>query len=295
MPFTREDNESKSRFLQRLGILSDVSQGSVERAKQLDWSNLKKIAKSPTWNTANPIVNSQSIVNGDDANCEVFFNSYSGADVNIYLLIDRADVKAETRNFCPMREIQTLSVTSARSVHPVRRLGESHVVEYTRGARTIAGTMVCVSGDADPFARLNMKSIREKRSDSPFFTDELPMFSILIIASDEYGHVSHAGLTDITITNFGQTFSESDMYLENTYTYVARYYHPLLPDPDLLNRYAVTSPGTNKLSRNFLGIKGTGKLVRKVLDYREMLAQFPLSEVDGIQDWVRREKEKKIK
>ena len=66
MPFTREDNESKSRFLQRLGILSDISQGAVERAKQLDWSNLKKVAKSPTWNTANPIVNSQSMVNGDD-------------------------------------------------------------------------------------------------------------------------------------------------------------------------------------------------------------------------------------
>lgn len=248
MAITQKPNEPTHRFLNRLGIISAQYQGVEQRYEELRWSEINK--KDPV--SLNPFLQLAGAAGQYEENT---FNSYSGADVSIYLLFDRADIKAKYRDFYPFREIQTLSVSSARSVHPVRRLGESHVVEYTRGARTIAGTMVCVSGDRDPFAKASLKSIREKASSEPFFTDELGMFSILIICSDEYGHVSHAALSDITITNFGQTFSEGDMFLENTYTYVARFYHPLLPDPDILNRRPAKG-GSNKLSKQFVNIWG---------------------------------------
>ena len=190
---------------------------------------------------------------GDDY--EFLFNSYSGSDVQIFLLMDVADAAGRTRNFRPFREIQTLSISAARSVHPVRRLGESHVTEYTRGARTIAGTMVCATGTLDVFGGVGSRSRREKASQTPFFVDEVPSFSVLITCVNEYGQSSHAALTDVTLSNYGTNFSSDDMYLESTYTYVARFYHPLLRDPKLLNMMmargrsnklsvAVRSPGT---------------------------------------------------
>ena len=209
-----------------------------------------------------PITHKGNVVNAANPQSEIknklltdedtapWFNSFSGSDVSVYLVIDRSDIKRGDRgrrNFQPIRELQTLSVSSARSVHPVRRLGESHVAEYTRGGRTIAGSMVCVTGDQDVFAKAGQKSNRERASSEPFFTDELPLFNILIVAANEYGQVAHAALTDITLTNFGITFSEADLYLESTYTYAARYYHPLLPDPEFLNNIDYDG-GTNKLS-----------------------------------------------
>jgi hypothetical protein len=217
--------------------------------------NWDKIVNRPSFNPLDP--QSKILVRDDTVGEDPYFNSYSGTDVSIYLLFDDGDTNQGIRNFRPFREIQTLSVSSARSVHPVRRLGESHVTEYTRGARTIAGSMVCVSGDRDPLAKIAAKSLREKSSDVPFFTDELPAFNILIMASDEYGNVSHAALTDLTITNFGQTFSADDLYLENTYTYVARYYHPLLPDPSVLNHLPQRYGPRNRASKVFINGWGT--------------------------------------
>lgn len=280
MSITKETNESTARFLQRLGLLSGKSNQADSRYESLTWEGLKqnRNAKSPAYNPDYPITSFEDALGQEEP-----IYSYSGSDVGIYLLIDISDAQEKVRNFFPMREIQTLSISSARSVHPVRRLGESHVTQYTRGARTIAGTMVCVAGQLDPFARINVRSIREKGANTPFFTDELPSFSILIVASDEYGHVSHAALSDLTISNFGQTFSEADMYLENTYTYVARFYHPLLPDPDLLNTIHSKPDNTNKLSS-----KSTSNTpnISKARKLNEMY-KYPIFSEEEIEEFIR--------
>lgn len=187
------------------------------------------------------------ILQNESGDHEFIFNSYSGADVQIFLMVDVADARSKTRNFRPFREIQTLSISAARSVYPVRRLGESHVAEYTRGARTIAGTIVCATGTLDVFGGIASRSKKEKASQTPFFVDEVPSFSILITCVNEYGQSSNAALTDITLSNFGTNFSSDDMYLESTYTYVARFYHPLLRDPTMLNDLALRGK-SNKLS-----------------------------------------------
>ena len=184
------------------------------------------------------------------------YNSFSGSDTNIYFLMDfqdALDISPEEKakhKYKPISEIQTLSISSARSVHPVRRLGESHVTEYTRGARTIAGSMVFALGEKDIFSDIAVRSKRERITDAPFFSDEMPSFAILITCINEYGHVAHAALTDVTLTNFGTTHSESNMYLESTYTYVARYYHPLIPDPSILDNLDLKELG-NGLSTVF--------------------------------------------
>lgn len=252
-PLLNPGNVSRKNFLESLGLLTGGDQTELNRRfESLNWDELINININPRLDPLGLLKNAigNPITRDDTVGEDPYFNSYSGSDVAIYLLYDDGETYQGIRNFRPFREITTLSVSSARSVHPVRRLGESHVTEYTRGARTIAGSMVCISGDRDPILKIAAQSQKEKFSNAPFFTDEVPSFSVLIMASDEYGNVSHAALSDVTITNFGQTFSVDDMYLENTYTYVARFYHPLLPDPSVLNKLRPIG-SVNRLSRVF--------------------------------------------
>lgn len=126
-------------------------------------------------------------------------------------------------------ELQTLSISSARSVAPVRRLGEAHVHEYLRGPRTIAGSMVFTTFSRDVFAEM----YRLHGSDSfnpevPMHVDQIPEFHILIQASNEYGTFGAMALVGVTLTNFGTTLSVHDLMLESSYTYVARMMYPFV-------------------------------------------------------------------
>jgi hypothetical protein len=127
-------------------------------------------------------------------------------------------------------ELSTLSISSARSVFPVRRLGESHVKDYTRGARTIAGTMVFALLDRDVFAELYRDNPKELIGGAPFFVDQIPEFNIFIAGANEYGGTISAGLVGITLTNCGMTLSVDDIYTEVTYTYVAQHFFPVVAD-----------------------------------------------------------------
>lgn len=126
-------------------------------------------------------------------------------------------------------ELQTLSISSARSVAPVRRIGESHVHEYIRGPRTIAGSMVFTTFSRDVFAEF----YRLHGADSfdvnvPMHVDQIPEFHILIQANNEYGTFGAMALVGVTLTNFGTTMSVHDLMLESSYTYVARMMYPFV-------------------------------------------------------------------
>lgn len=125
-------------------------------------------------------------------------------------------------------ELATISISSARSVHPVRRLGESHVHDYTRGARTVAGTLVFAMLDRDVFAEVYRDNPKEVQAAAPFFVDQIPEFNIYVAASNEYGGTASAGLLGITLTNWGQTLSVDDIYTEVTYTFVAKFWLPFV-------------------------------------------------------------------
>lgn len=144
-------------------------------------------------------------------------------------------------------QIQTLTVSSMRTLGPVRVLGETPVRAYTRGPRTIAGSMIFSLIDDDPFARFAQLADIEQLIHQPFFVDQVPVFDVLI-----YGETEHieqqilyakdavtlveepgatAALLDCTLANFGMTWSINDMMLEGTYTYEARGFLPWVRDP----------------------------------------------------------------
>jgi hypothetical protein len=130
-------------------------------------------------------------------------------------------------------ELQTITISSARSFGPVRRLGEIEPVCYKGGARTIAGTMVFAVMNKDVFAQMYQglaDGMSENITKGPDFVDSMPPFHILIRGYNEYGASASALLIDAKITNFGTTFSVDDMFTESTYNYVAKHYIPFVSD-----------------------------------------------------------------
>jgi len=157
--------------------------------------------------------------------------SYSGSDI-IALIYIPQQINNVTQNngFIEIEDkLQTLTVSSARSVSPVRRLGETTPTAYTRGSRTIAGSMVFTTGLRDAFVNALTKSVDdgEPTREPVLFVDQIPKFSMVLQANNELGGISTALLVNITLTNFGTTFSIDDIYTESTFTYVAEQYMPL--------------------------------------------------------------------
>jgi hypothetical protein len=125
-------------------------------------------------------------------------------------------------------EIQTLTVSSRRSVNPVRRLGEKSPAYYTRGPRTWAGSMVFVMLDGDVMLQLYRRTEADPIDNEPFFAvDRLPPFNILITGINEYGALVEGALLGVTLIATGETFSIDDMYTEQQFTYVARWRIPM--------------------------------------------------------------------
>lgn len=176
---------------------------------------------------------------------EIVLNSFTGSDIDCSIAIPKPERWDEYKQLVGLSEdyewpgtkrwaeIETLTISSARSVSAVRRLGEYHAFEYTRGARTIAGSMVFTSFSRDVFAELYKLHPGENFSTStggspPMHVDQIPPFHIIMTGVNEYGAIGQSLLLNVTLTNFGTTLSVHDLKTEATYTYVAQFYIPMV-------------------------------------------------------------------
>jgi hypothetical protein len=160
---------------------------------------------------------------------ETGFQSFAGTDISVFgyianEYINSSLTRGENRGFVPFSQIQTLSISSTRSVSPVRVLGRSSPLAYTRGARTFAGTMVFASINHDVFKQLYALSATESSMyhSTSITSDQIPPFNIVIVAANEKGAACTQAVYDVTLVNYGTTYSIDDLYTEVTYTYVAR-------------------------------------------------------------------------
>ena len=66
--------------------------------------------------------------------------------------------------------------------------------------------------------------------DTPYFKiDQLPPFNVTILFSDEYGHASYRRLLGLEFITDGTVYSIQDMLTEQTFSYMASEFTPLLP------------------------------------------------------------------
>jgi hypothetical protein len=169
------------------------------------------------------------------------FQSFAGVDISAFIympLITKASLKPEytgwgaekTTKAKALASLQTLSISTTRSISPVRVFGRSSAVGYTRGARTIAGTMVFAAVNQDVFQDVYDQDIAESSlgSSSSLLSDQLPPFSVVITAANEKGGAAIQVLHGITLVNYGTTYSIDDLYTEVTYSYVATDLLPLI-------------------------------------------------------------------
>jgi hypothetical protein len=127
-------------------------------------------------------------------------------------------------------ELQTISISSHREKFPVRALGATYAKSYTRGSRTIAGSMIFTVFDTnvlDQFLQAHPSDFDAHVGETSALIDQIPPFDITIAFANELGQVSRMAIYGVEFVNEGMTMSIEDMLLENVVQYIARDYDPM--------------------------------------------------------------------
>ena len=142
--------------------------------------------------------------------------TFSGSDTLVFIILP---------NTAPivLGSITTFSYSSYRAKKPVQTLGSILTKGVAKGSRIIAGTMV--------FTILNKHWVNELISVVPWlreachrvvYSDELPLFDLLIVSANEYGRHVSMRIQGVDITDEAGTLSVNDIYSENTFSFIAR-------------------------------------------------------------------------
>ena len=144
--------------------------------------------------------------------------------------------------------LQTMSVQSHREKFAVRALGHAYVKGYTRGPRTIAGSMIFTVFNEHALAELTRRLGQSKSYGErdaflrTILPDQLPPLDLTVVFANEYGSISQLRLFGVEFINDGATYSIEDLMTENIINFVARDADPM------------TSHGNIALHRNQAGM-----------------------------------------
>ena len=135
-------------------------------------------------------------------------------------------------DFQPMKVISNVPVGDLRVFDLEVEDRHTFIVNFIKVHNTIAGSLIFTIAARDVFAKVMSYASTETLYGRavPFFVDQLPEFTVLISATNEYGQTASAAIVGVRLSNFGQTMSVDDIYTESSYSYVARFYFPLIAD-----------------------------------------------------------------
>lgn len=158
----------------------------------------------------------------DEAGKQVF-HSYSGCDIQA-VVFNAAAGKLEK-----LANIQTLSYSVHREKFPVRALGTTHVRQYVRGPRTIAGSLIFTVFDQSVLGNFLNMAFKETEVNNfrPITVDQIPPFHIVLLFASEYNVLSFMNIYNVEVVNEGQTMSVEDLITENVCQFVATHIAPL--------------------------------------------------------------------
>ena len=207
--------------------------------------------------------------------------SLSGCDIQA-LIVNRPIGLASTpqgsqTKIFKFADVHTISWSSYREKRPVRACGCVAVKGYTRGPRTVAGSMIvtilststlvellgATDGEAD--ASLG-PMVRNWRYIS---LDQIPPFDIYIQGVNEFGQASWMGIYGIEIQTEGGTFSVEDILSEMTIEYTARHKSPIRPlgrEPDVAKEFANQMRAWASVSKTVSDCLASPALAQKVQD-----------------------------
>lgn len=131
-----------------------------------------------------------------------------------------------------LSELQTISLSSFRDKQQVRACGTVYPKGFTRGPRTVAGSMIFTVFDRNVlFSLLTAQEadVDMNRPFSPAVLDQMPPLDLTILFANEYGSLSRMSIYGVEFISEGQSMSIEDMFLENQVQYVARDWDPMTP------------------------------------------------------------------
>lgn len=146
--------------------------------------------------------------------------SYSGCDIRAVATDSRTGASKVFAN------LSTLSYSIHREKFPVRALGSTYAKDYTRGPRTIAGTLVFTV--FDKYALWDIAAAKAKydtgigESAHSLLGDQMAPFNISCVFTNELGDISTLTLYNVELVDEGQVMSINDIYIESTHSFVAR-------------------------------------------------------------------------
>jgi len=210
----------------------------------LDDSTLGSLINTPYWwplgdkgysknQTENEKIARRRAIDGQQSyysNAYGFFNSFSGADIIAYIHIPPQAIGGDEIQGPNLQteavvgvlgNLQTISYSTFREVEPVRSLGKTYSDAYTRGPRTVAGTLIWTVLDQYVLAEALKYSYVDSYDPTTILIDQIPPFNIIITFNNEYGDVATMGIYGIRIVNEGSTFSIDDMITEQTNSFMA--------------------------------------------------------------------------
>lgn len=167
---------------------------------------------------------------------DTFYKTFSGTDTLVFILIPNTKPIV-------LGSLSTISYSTFRIKKPVPLISEINVSGYTKGVRTVAGTMI--------FTLVNQHWVNELIDAIPCLgqfdslkPDELPLFDLLIVSANEYGASISGQIYGVDITDDAGVISVQDMYLENTVSFLAR-------DIDLLKSDGEANRKENESTSNY--------------------------------------------
>jgi hypothetical protein len=144
-----------------------------------------------------------------------------------------------------LSDLMTLSISTFRPKEPVRGFGRVFPKSFTRGPRTLAGSLIfailnkqALYGLIQSHMKFYSTGVAIPGNDSGFpelsavLVDQLPPFDITLLASNEVGDNAYAVLYGVELVSDGITMSIQDLMTEGVMQFVARDYDPLRPLSD---------------------------------------------------------------
>jgi len=134
--------------------------------------------------------------------------------------------------------IQTITFSIFREKFPIRTLGRTYARGYTRGSRTIAGSMIFTmlwAHALHELTSLRLALYNAEVSDSgesfmpenaAVIMDQLPPMDFTLLAANELGDMSQMRLYGVEFVTEGTTMSIHDLLTETTSQYVAQDIEP---------------------------------------------------------------------
>jgi hypothetical protein len=156
--------------------------------------------------------------------------------------------------------LHSINYSSFREKAAVRTLGRTHARSYTRGQRTIAGTMIFTVLQSHELMRFANKDTEKAYT----MLDQIDPFNLLLLFGNEYGSLSALHLFNVDINTESQGMSIDSILLNNTMSFYAQ---DMLPMEDIGNAFSTTNEmlhaamDNNKIkqiNKSIASAKGTG-------------------------------------